>query len=371
LLSLVGNLYDGVLDENAWQGALSQLVDFVSGSGVALFSLDPSTGATFRADLCRVDPVAMQAYWDTWIHRDPRHAAALTSKVAVPYVDGMLIRMPEFRRTDIFNDFFLPEDVPYHLATWIERRPTRGVVLTVLGTRARGPFDEEERARMAALIPHLRRVVEIKDRLALAQTTAGALLETMDRLPFGLLLLGRDWEILESSAAAQALLARRAGIHAHGGRLGFLRTSDANAFAARLGEDPAHARLSDVLHVARPEGPPLALLVLPLKPRHEQWLTASARWLVLVFDATPAVPTERSLQQALCVTKAEAALAMRLAGGQSVAQAAEQLEVSVNTARAQLKSIFSKVGVNSQAQLVARIFSGPATISNEPPNGKR
>jgi len=37
--------------------------------------------------------------------------------------------------------------------------------------------------------------------------------------------------------------------------------------------------------------------------------------------------------------------------------------VSINTARTQLKSIFAKVGVRTQAQLVRRILNSPALFS--------
>jgi DNA-binding CsgD family transcriptional regulator len=366
LLSVVDALYEGMLDESKWNPALVRLTDAVSGSAVILFSVNPATGEVFRSDIGRLDPSVMDGYMGTWIHNDPRHAAGLTCPVGEPQVDGMLMDVRDFKRSAIFNDFFRPSDVPFHMAAWLERRATRGVALSVLGSWSRGPFDEEERRRMAVLIPHVRRIVAMKDRMARSQVHADGLLEMMDRLPYGVLLLGPKREILEASAAARATLASRGGMHADGGRLGFTRSGDERAFAERVNEDPTRARLDDVLLLSQTGGlrQPISLLVLPLPPAQEAWLRPTARWLVLVFDSevTPSL-AQRSLQRAFGITAAEAALAQRLASGFTVAQAAAALTISRNTARTQLKSIFAKVGVQTQAQLVRRLLNSPAALN--------
>lgn len=78
-------------------------------------------------------------------------------------------------------------------------------------------------------------------------------------------------------------------------------------------------------------------------------------------------------RQTLGLTPAEARLAARLRFGLSLKEAAEELGISVNTARNQLKSIFEKLGVNRQADLVrhltelaglaARIRTGNHSVS--------
>lgn len=60
-------------------------------------------------------------------------------------------------------------------------------------------------------------------------------------------------------------------------------------------------------------------------------------------------------RQTLGLTLAEARLAARLRFGLSLKEAAAELGISVNTARNQLKSIFEKLGVNRQADLVRHL----------------
>lgn len=74
---------------------------------------------------------------------------------------------------------------------------------------------------------------------------------------------------------------------------------------------------------------------------------------VLLF---PGEPTHRLaldvVQKGFGLTPAEARLAVRLKDGLSISESAELLGVSVNTARNQLRSIFQKIGVNRQSELV-------------------
>jgi DNA-binding CsgD family transcriptional regulator len=49
-----------------------------------------------------------------------------------------------------------------------------------------------------------------------------------------------------------------------------------------------------------------------------------------------------------------------LAAGRSLAQAADRLARSRNTARNQLQSIFAKTGAHRQAELVATVLGAPA-----------
>jgi DNA-binding CsgD family transcriptional regulator len=183
-------------------------------------------------------------------------------------------------------------------------------------------------------------------------------------LPYGVLLLGARLEILEASAPARRLLASRSILHADEGHLGFLRSSDQRAFAERLSEDPVRAARHDAIVFSRgPLRSPLSLLVLPLKSSQEPWLRPAARWLVIFLDPENApLLNEHALQRAFRITAAEAALAGKLASGLTVTQAAAELEISRNTARSQLKSVFAKIGVHTQAQLVQRILSGPASL---------
>jgi DNA-binding CsgD family transcriptional regulator len=67
------------------------------------------------------------------------------------------------------------------------------------------------------------------------------------------------------------------------------------------------------------------------------------------------MPPVRLAQELFHLTGAETMLAIQLANGLSLEEAAAALNIKRNTARAHLRSIFSKTGVRRQTELV-RIF---------------
>lgn len=99
------------------------------------------------------------------------------------------------------------------------------------------------------------------------------------------------------------------------------------------------------------------------------WISAlgvgkeSGRAIVLASD-----PSQRSLPAQGLVTyfglsPAQARLAQQIALGQSAEQAATTLGISRNTAKAQLKKVFSKVGIKRQSQLLKAIYDTPLWLN--------
>jgi DNA-binding CsgD family transcriptional regulator len=111
------------------------------------------------------------------------------------------------------------------------------------------------------------------------------------------------------------------------------------------------------MSVSRPSGQlSWGVVVQAISP--DQWTEGKHRPSVAVFvrdTEGKAHPPVRLAQQLFQLTPAESALAIELANGLSLEEAAEALGIRRNTARAHLRSIFSKTGVRRQTELV-RIF---------------
>jgi DNA-binding CsgD family transcriptional regulator len=83
----------------------------------------------------------------------------------------------------------------------------------------------------------------------------------------------------------------------------------------------------------------------------------------MVFIRDPeqkSVASRDVIQQLFELTPAEASLALLLADGMTLDEAADQLDIRKNTARAHLRSIFAKTGVTRQTSLV-RLLLGSVT----------
>lgn len=99
----------------------------------------------------------------------------------------------------------------------------------------------------------------------------------------------------------------------------------------------------------------------------DEWTEGKQRPSVAVFlrDTTgKAEPPAKLNQQLFHLTPAETAVATHLSNGLSLEEAAEALGIKPNTARAHLRSIFSKTGVRRQTELVRLFLNSVAWLGN-------
>ena len=75
-------------------------------------------------------------------------------------------------------------------------------------------------------------------------------------------------------------------------------------------------------------------------------------------DHAPETPAQL-LRRVYGLTRKEAQLALALAGGANLADAAERLRIAKGTARRHLAAIFARTGIHRQAELVRLILSLP------------
>jgi len=134
-----------------------------------------------------------------------------------------------------------------------------------------------------------------------------------------------------------------------------------NAFA-REGEEGK--TVAEAMSVARPSGQVNLGLVVEAIPSLD-WAEGKGKPAAVVYirDAVgKSIASEVVTKQLFNLTRAETALAMELANGLSLEEAAEALNVRRNTARAHLRSIFSKTGVRRQTELVRILLNSVVAL---------
>ena len=177
-------------------------------------------------------------------------------------------------------------------------------------------------------------------------------------------LLGARGGAVAANAAGRGAFERRlGGLEARG--LRFLNASNHEAL------DRARRRLAEIsagqvivkFTDAENDGPFFAYVMpasaLPaalsqgVQPLSADDDAGAAGAMALVFPAVDS--TDRlwsSVRQSFGLTGAELRLAARLAEGLTLKEAAQDLDVSVNTLRNQLRAVFEKMGLNRQSELV-------------------
>lgn len=361
---IIDELYAGTLDDTAWKRALLDIADLVSARDALLFVINPRTRSILRAELQRVDPGTVFEYSKHWFERDIRFAPGLRIPVGEPQFEARLLPLRDWKRSEVYGDFLRPNDSPFFLRTWLHKGPEKLASLSLQATCGRGPFDEHDAERIRPLVPHVQRALEIKDRLERAQVRADTLSTSFDSLGLGVMILDGAGRLLEANAAAQRAMRAGTAMHLDADRhlhLGGSAGADLARWIAN-GRPPEHLR-DGLVHVARPSGQPFSVMVTRLPEIHTAWIGGDPRWMLLLFD--PDARTRASAEliaRDLCISEREAELAALLAAGHDLHRVAALLGITINTARAHLKAIFSKTDIHSQAELVRRVVAGPSVI---------
>lgn len=205
------------------------------------------------------------------------------------------------------------------------------------------------------LSPHLRRAIQIGQRIDDADQLLKAFQEVVDILPVGVILLdvgGRvrlmNHEASRIARQCDGLVVRPHGISAHyPAEKARLRETIARLSSATNGElATAHSTIS----ISRPSGRrALSVAVSGMQER-----------AVALFVSDPARQAgcrAGQIRDLYGLTVSESRLVEALAAGVSLAGYARTTSVTLHTVRTHLKNIFCKTGTHSQAELMRLILS--------------
>jgi DNA-binding CsgD family transcriptional regulator len=229
----------------------------------------------------------------------------------------------------------------------------------------RGPnensFSSELIATLQMLIPHLHTALSVRRRLDQLQGSLNDIESALDSLSLGVVLLRREGTCHSLNRAAQAILDRRDGLILDRGILSAQEPDDASRLRHLVGSLTGRTTTvmspQNAVLISRRKGRPLQLLGSPFR---QEALPGPTRAAAMVIITDPEnrtrVPAE-TLALLFGLTPAEGRLAIALANGDSLTDAADRHSVRHETARKQLKSIFQKTHTNRQGELI-RLING-------------
>jgi DNA-binding CsgD family transcriptional regulator len=351
LLDAAGGLYAAALDPVGWPTALDGMVSLVDcdhgmlAEASAEGPIPVVTTARLADDHLRLfmAPESVRLL-DPYRVVAP-HGVAVSSRQILPDA--------EFARSAIYNEVIRPTGT-FHSIFAQGRGPT-DYFLNLCRVKTR-PFDADETAIVQMLLPHLATAIEFRRRLRGVENGRSGLVHLLDRLTSGV--------ILTDARARLCFVNRRASMLAEEGD-GLRFTADGLAGAApgatRALRDAvalmsvAESTTSRRLQLTRPSRLPLLLSLMPA------WRLGAAvsgvpTPTVAIFITEPDAPgaiDRVALADVLGLARRESEVVALLAEGDSLAEIADMLGLTVGAVRQYLKRAFDKTGRHSQAALVA------------------
>ncbi len=372
-LHLIEQIYDAALEPALWPAFLEALSDALGATATSLVchGVHSSDGAVMAT--VRLDPDCGRAYDEHYGAMDPWAGAARTRGVMSPvslHVGDELVSHTELKKTEYYGDFARHFDVVRLLVAGLQVDGPLISSLSIIRPERAASFDVENRSLVAILLPHLRRALKLDRHIAgLALEKDGAE-ESLDRLPFAVVVLDSAGRVVFANQPAAAILARDDGLRVTARGITAAAAHETRALAD-LVRDAAHphiemARLpGGVMKVSRPSGrEPFTLTVMRLHG-HEQTRPGRTGCTVSLFIDDPDTSFEPSgdmLRAVYDLTRAEAAVACDVAAGLTPAEIARRQGVQPSTVRWHLKHVLAKTQARRQSDLVRLLARGPAAL---------
>lgn len=275
----------------------------------------------------------------------------------------------EWRGSDYYRNHVCKQDV-FHVMGADIAIPEAGILrFRITRPESAAPFGDQDKQVCQRLLPHLRRSLHVHNLLGKSESLGSLYAQAINRLSVATIVLDENGAVLQLNDVARDLLEVADGLKLVGSRLEASYPSD-NRELHKLVREAVDERNGlvvesrEALSVARPSGEvSLGVVVEPIPTM--QWAEGKGQPAVVVYirDAVGKSQVDnRVAKELFSFTPAETALALELANGLSLEEAAENLGIMRNTARAHLRSIFSKTGVRRQAELVRVMLNSVVTL---------
>jgi DNA-binding CsgD family transcriptional regulator/GAF domain-containing protein len=341
---LIKLIYDGASDSAAWNDALGKVGELVRAAGIGLGIQDMKTHEFRSLGYVGIDGSLNPTY------RRLSPGNRIWQEIAArkqALTDQMVVRKPEFMRTELYADWFAPQRFHSVMAAPTLFETDATAVLVAFRDRARGDFDTADLAQAQRFAGHFGAALRFRFAQELAAAELAAANFVLDELPDAIFLVSRAGLLHHANAAGQTMLEAGTPVRSQHGRL-------------ELHPSTFAERLERLLLAARGElrapKPGRASWIIQLHLSTRRFGPVEGDFLIVrVIDpdrrGQPLDAAKLSRRLGLTPRQSEAVAA--LVKGGSEESASTTLGVSKATLHTHLSRVYDHLSVHNRAALVA------------------
>jgi DNA-binding CsgD family transcriptional regulator len=356
---LIDRIYEAAVSPDRWDCVLGDIARFGGAAGGGLFVQRHDAWAGWRQSAGMPDP-------SDYIARGLAARSITTPRLMAAGRPGFMADHTTFDPEEYDNDPFVthwigPSGFHHGAATGIQLPNGDAIVVQVLRKRGAPPFETDSIARLDNLRPHIARSAMLASRWRLEQIRTAV--QALDLVGLPAAVVGPGGRVAAANASFESLT--RFITWLADGRFRFSSTPASDILSRHVTDlnRGGEASAGSFAVQDRAGGPPAVAHFIPARGDARD-LFGGGRALLVITPLGLRARLDVDLVQTLFdLTPAEAKVAASLVQGRSIAQIAAMHSVSVDTVRAQVKSVMAKSGASRQAEFIAQV--GEARL--EPP----
>ncbi len=237
-----------------------------------------------------------------------------------------------------------------------EKDVLQGVVGWLTAPNLPNTLSDHQIAATTYLTPHFILSQALQQQLNDSEEKEHVANQAIDRVPLGKAVITQSGSIVSANQALYAIVKQHDCLSVSAGRL---VSNPPHLLSHVVQQVVSGVEQKAALRLSK-EADALSLWITPLDP--EEPIDKVIVWVSSQYLTSF---SEIALQKFYGLSQAEARLAQHLVHGQTLNNVAQATGVSINTVRTQLQSIFTKVGVTRQAELVYALYTNPISLERD------
>lgn len=366
-LELVGHIYDAAMDADKWPGILQKVGQFMQASKAVLFTNLhlPSQGGFYFT--WGIPQAVSQQYFDHYQPYDVWTQVGIQKEI---FQEGNvtlgteLVPHQQFLESKIWRELLVQADMA-RLCTGVVFGIDNQYAMPVGVSLFRGvdepSFDEQDRQKLQRLLRHFSRALGVMFQLRDADLQIAASRTALDGLRSGVILLNAQAEIILANQTAQRILQSQDGLATSENNMLITHCAATQSAIQQILQTCLQHDLMEVPHfsqsiaINRLSGKAAYKLFFSRLPEHHDFVAQPSSSQAMLFITDTEQPLKISAElfkTTYGFTEAEVKLAQQCLVNDSMPAITTALNLSENTIKTQLASIYQKCGIHHRAELM-------------------
>jgi hypothetical protein len=222
LNDVVSSFYEAAAGHVSWEEPLSQAAR-VLGAHNAVFSVrDPVTRkATFSFGNFGTDPAYLRNFAETYSTLSPFVIAVAVATEGTVINPIEMIGRAEYEKGRFFREWSDPQGYHDYIGSVLMRQSHAIYTIAFGRTREKPLFNQDDHDKLAFIVPHVTRALQIAERLNTIAADRAELLSTLDSLSTPVILVDMQCRVRQVNTAASILFDTLQGLENVNGTLRF------------------------------------------------------------------------------------------------------------------------------------------------------